>query len=568
MEELINPTPPSEISPENSPVVSSKRKYWIFGGVGIILLLLSICLGIFIGSKNTQKGKSAQVPTIKKTVSPADQKQVNDFFFFSIPKPVKDVSFLELPNDATPRSVIKIENSLWFSGDGSIIEYDIKSGKLVSYTNPKKANCNDYNDDMVFVSGYLYVVCRIDNIEDAFGTTRILESPLFTGHQGVVKIDPKKHTLVHIYSKADGLLNGYNYKLYPDGDMIWVSTFNGLGRINTKTDHVDFYTNALGFDKTSNARSYDVWGIKVDKNTVWAWVSANADSQGGIAVFDKAKNVWQAFGPKELTDTNQQRIDFEFSENGQAIKLIPGGIQVAFRESRPGPDGSSEDFLVEKAYLYATGKWTKLPGDRQATGSTYEETANHVKATYPPSKKFKIIEQEGLAQIQMVGNDTIYEIDGRNNLVLSQMIDSKRYILTNATIDIIDDAIPFRQILIKLGEKITDESQYSFSGDTNPNIQFLIDPETLFGVIVALTPCGGGDGLCEENKKIWLVNLKEKSVVKVYPAKTNTLPHEQALTELSLKKEGTILIVTGNDGKDKFTIDTNTSTLYFPPQVH
>lgn len=60
------------------------------------------------------------------------------FFYFAIPKPFEKLTVLDLPNNGNVKGAVKIDNHLWFTGSGSIIEYDITTGALVSYSDPKK----------------------------------------------------------------------------------------------------------------------------------------------------------------------------------------------------------------------------------------------------------------------------------------------------------------------------------------------------------------------------------------------------------------------------------------------
>lgn len=530
--EQSQPTPP--------PIKPHNPLNWLKFSIGTVTLLFIVAL---IGVGNYLLGSNQNSTKITSQTSEANP---NDFFFFSIPKPIKNLAITDLPNDGNPNNVVRIGDSLWFAGDGSIVEYDIKSGAIVSYSDQKKANCDR---DLVYVAGYLFASCHIDNVFDAFERTSQLQTELYTGHYGVLKINPQTHKLEHIFSKEDGLLNGYNYQLTADGDTIWIATFNGLGRINARTNHVDFYTDDLGFQNSSNAVSFGIVHIIVDKDYVWAWAGANAESQGGVALFNKALGTWKAFGPRELMDYTFDRIDLEYDSNRYAAKLIPGGIQIAFRDGNLG----TQNRLVEKQYIYQSGKWTKVNGDRIATGPDSEQKRQYIASTYPSSFNYQKVDQSGLTQLQLPDSNQVYQLDGRNNYALSPMMGNKRYILTSATVDVIDDSSPFGKILVKLGERI---------GIMGPpdQVQFLVNSNTSLALVID-PACGMG---CSE--KAWLIDLKAKKINKIYTTKDG-LPEGELLRELSMDKQGNILVINDKNGKELFNIDIINFNLTVPAKA-
>lgn len=507
------------------------------GFINAVIILIVITALVVTGVFILRLRKESE--TIQINTSSHVTKDTGNFFLFSIPKPLENLTIYDLPNNNSSENVIEYNDHLWFTGTGSLVEYDTKSGKLVSYSDPKKANCDR---NLVLINGYIFVPCRIDNIE-VFGQTN--PSKIFMGQYAIFKIDPLTHKVNHIFSKTDGLLNGYNYHLVADGDFVWIETFNGIGRINTKTNQLDFYTKELGFQHSSNAISYSVRPIIVDKDYVWAWHNSSAESQGGIALFNKQSGTWTAFGPKELKDYSFNGIDLEFENNSWAAKLIPGGIQIAFRDGNLG----TENRLVEKQYIYQTGNWIKIGSERIATGAQSEQTRQYISSTYPQVFNFQRVDEFDLTQLQIPDTNEVYQIDGRNNYILSPVIDNKRYVLTNATIDLIDDTSPYSQILIKLGESLEAGGVHYPSSESE--VGFFIDPDSLIALVI--NPDCGGYG-CTDNQKAWLVNLKSPKIYKVY-TKTDGLPDGNLLLDLSMIKQGDRLIIKGKTGDPVFSIN-------------
>lgn len=133
----------------------------------------------------------------------------------------------------------------------------------------------------------------------------------------------------------------------------------------------------------------------------------------------------------QIKDSDFERIDL----NG--LKLIPGGIQIGFRD---GNIGQFEKF-VEKQYLYNTGTWDKVNTDTIATGAQATKTFAYIDQTYP--ERFKEYDKEnndGFSDLVLPDTNEVFQVNGRDNDIVSPVIDGTRYVLTNASIDIIDDS--------------------------------------------------------------------------------------------------------------------------------
>lgn len=542
MEENISYDPTPDLAPPKKPL-STKLLVSI-----IVVLVIALVSTVYILVENqiysTENKDSLNTNDSQRKTSATQAS--NDFFYFAIPKPFEKLTVLDLPNNGNVKGAVKIDNHLWFTGSGSIIEYDITTGALVSYSDPKKSNCDN---SIVYVNGYLYASCRIDNVSDAFGDIKILTTENFTGHYGILKINPKTHTLERIFTKKDGLLNGYNYRLYVDGDYLWIATFNGIARINSKTDEVNFYTQELNI---SESQTYSAGPILIDKDHIWVIIKAHANSKGGLALFNKSTSSWEGFGIDRLKDEDKSRFDLEFSEDRYAMKIISGGIQIGFNDGRIG----NQQKYIEKQYSYQTRSWTKLY-EAPATGDEYKILTQHIKSTYPITyANYNSIDQQGFTQIKMPDSGEEFIINGRDSLLFSPTIDGKRYILTRSSIDVIDNNAPFRQIVIKLNSRLAPFIDGEISAISSL-VSFIIDIPSELAVVVD-SGCGGME--CSD-QKIWLVDLKQKKTLRKYTTTNDLLPEGSLLSNLHLEKKDDVLKVLTKDNKVLFTIDTNTFQL-------
>lgn len=537
-----NQAPQDPVEAVHETVSQPKSPFWkskLFLLVIVFILIVSIPL-IILNLIKLEKPQKINSIDNSKLSSEEPLEEGTKFFLFSIPKPLASISIHQLPNTIVSSQTIKIDDSLWFTAGGTIVEYNAKNGQIISYSDLSKANCDS---DIVLMNKLIYVACRTDNIDDAFETTREIDSEIFMGHYSIFKIDPSTHEILYVYNDKDGLRNRYNYDLYPDGDYLWVGTFQGVARINTKTNKVDFYEDELA--NTGTSRGVD--RILVDESFIWAAVGSNAYTKGGLAKFNKTTNSWEDFNPTELKDYETAYFDLEF------IKTIPGGIQVAFR------DGNINDYnrLVQKTYIYKTGLWTKI-NEQPYTGEYHETAIDNLKTIYPQEHEYKLIDKSDLTQIRMP-NGITYKINGRNNLLLSDLVNNKRYVLTNASVDVIEENYPFTKLHIKLGEELPDAFVGSSSYITDI-INFLVDNKGEYSIITD-NGCGGiGCGTSQE-AKIWLLNLKEARILRLYSTSADNIPPADQLHNLRLITDSEYLTINDKNGKSLFRISKNNHTL-------
>lgn len=515
-----------------------------FTPILIIVVVLLVVVGtVYYFSKRHNVSLPQMKPPASQASSQLQKTAItkNDFFFTSIPRPIKDITVNDLPNNAFVRNVVTYNDQLWFAGSGSLIAYDAKKSQLVGYSNPKKGFCDS---NVVLANNFLFTSCRMNNVAEF--SKEYSGRPDYAQY-AIIKLDPKTYQIKHVYLPKDGLLDTSNFVLYQDGDIVWVATSNGVAAIDATTDKVSFYIDELGIQGTVHS----IGKIFVDDKYVWAYTNSNAYSTGGLSLFSKATKTWKPFGPQELKDRRPSNFDLESLANGYGFKLIPGGIQAAYRDGDITVGNETFDRLVEKQYNYNTGKWTKK-SEQPATGSYYTSSIEKLSLNYPGEPNAAKEDQYKLVQLQIASKT--YQLDGRNNIRLSPVIEEKRYLLTSGTIDVIDDTYPFRQILVKLHDKLETNLNSDYTSVYNGPIQFLVDPETLQAFVASLQ-CGPGMDACSPSQKVWLIDLKNAKILKEYTA-ADKVPIVDNLTGISLTKEGTVSTIHDSSGKTLFSINT------------
>jgi hypothetical protein len=543
-------TPPQEIGQASmgSENLLPEKNFPVKVALIVVVLAALGLSGALFSWKNSQTPTSTS-PTATPPASLEELSVIGfeDFFFFAAPQ-TPELSIFDLPNSRSLNSVLPYRDKLWITSRGSIIEYDPTSQQMVSYSHAKKANCDA---NLVVVNDFIYAACRTEPDGNEFMDWA--EPELFYGRYSILKINPNTHQVERVFSAADGLEDGYNYKLVADGAFVWVATFEGVGRIDTRTNQVDFYTAELGFGPASSATKLSIDKVLADQDHVWVVLSANAYSQGGLALFTKSTQQWQAFGPRELMDYEFDRIDIITT-----IKLVPGGVQIGFR------DGQMDNFdrFVEKQYLYQEGKWKKVNGDRIATGEQSESTFEYIEDTYGEFE-FGTIDKRGLTQIRLPDSNQILTLNGRDNYYISEEILGKRYILTSATVDILDDSKPFPHTLTYLHEDLTEGFYPTYLSEAAGRAQLLIDPETM----LALAVYEGEDGMFERvGQKVTVVNLETGKMLRSYSAE-NGLTGVDFLHNLKMSKSGSDLVLSSQGGEKVVKVNTQNYALTLLKEV-
>ncbi|MBI1862887.1 hypothetical protein HYS00_02090, partial [Candidatus Microgenomates bacterium] len=352
----------------------------------------------------------------------------------------------------------------------------------------------------------------------------------------IIKANPETLVTEKVFTPKDGLNSTEGYRLTSAADAVWFSTQNGVGRIDTKTNTVTFTDRGLGI----KSPQVSTGTILFDGDHVWVQIVANTQSMGGIALLDKTTGKWTGFDSDNLQDRVIGKVDLE------GIKLVPGGIQIAFRDGRV----NQTERLVEKEYQYESGIWKKL-SDKPTTGDGGIPTYEYMRTAYPQPPVYTLPSANGLTIMRNPVTGQSYGTNGRRNYILSPMIVDKRYLLTSATIDIIQDSSPFNKILIPLGEGIGLEQSFANVAQYQQTIQFAIDPASLIGLV---TDSACGPTGCTDHQKAWLVDLKSEQLLRVYTS-ADLLPGGKILTGLHLTKKGSVVEVYNKLGLRVFTID-------------
>jgi len=301
-ENLIQPVITENIPKQPDKKVSKRLLVFIILSVLIVLGIIGSTIFIVIN----QGGDKEKIESNQAKGENVPLEVVKDFPFFSAPANV----YFD-PID---------KNILWLSFSGAIIKYDLQKDTWELVLSGIKGLNN---------SPYSF----LKKGDDFF----------FSLYQGGFEWIKPKTEERKIYDNRDGLPSNGNIKIYDDpySDYIWIATFDGLSRFDTKSRTFLNLNSKPGFDLEIN-------DIVVDKDYVWAVITANANNPGGIVRIDKTLGTWKEWGPKDFGSTDN-RVD------------ITGGLD-AFGEKAIANVSTTGNLSGDKIVEYnpITEKWEEL----------------------------------------------------------------------------------------------------------------------------------------------------------------------------------------------------------------
>lgn len=532
--------PPQTLFPKGSVPPSrpfpGKKAALIAAGIVLVLIILLVSVSLFGGqTPGTEHIRRAilTIPILNRIVG----SDSTPFLSTALPRPLEDLTLTDIPAYFDVTNAVQDGETIWFAGNGFILEYDIAK-KMVTASTVKKTS--GHCIDVVLAGGFLYAACDVRGIDQYKDAFKGFENSAH--NYAVFKVDPKTRSTVKIVTPKDGLRGVVGYRLVADAADVWVTSQGGVGRI-LATGHVSFYDRELAIAGAAPTTG----SVLIDGNHVWVTSLATTDSKGGISMFDKNSGTWLGFDPDNLQERERDKIDVE------GLKTIPGGIQIAFRDGRI----SGTIRLVEKLYNYSSGSWTKI-NDMPTTGDGGIATYDYVQKTYPQPLVHTAIGTDGLSQLRLPSTGQTFPTNGRRSYILTPQHNGKRYLLTSATIDVLEDSSPFNRTLIKLGEGIQLHQSFPNPLQYQNLVQFPIEPERMRALVIDMA-CDTRIG-CTDKQKVWLVGLTEGKLLRTYTA-ADGVPNGKLLSGVTLTSDGTTLTAHNKLGMKVFMINIATNHL-------
>ncbi len=513
--------------PNTSPQIPVRPKRLWLGLVAAVILII-----IFLPNLRNRPGKPANTPSVTASAGPSPSVLLpdNNFFLNSIPKPLSGLNLEDLPGSGSLSRGIPYQDKYFAVGDASVLVYSSLTRELLSYSNPLKAACRH---DLVIIGDYLYVSCWPDRNPQKMGYTGI--------NQEIYKINLSDLSLVRRYGIADGLQSGSNFQLVADGDILWIATYNGLGKIDTVKNRVNFYTSELGIN---NSRP-DVDSILLDKDYVWFYTSANVYSTGGITLYDKSAGSFTPFNLRDFSST-LDRFDLAGGPTG-GWKLVPGGIDIGFIDYN---QNQSNRVGIIKRYLYTNRSWQTV---KTFTAENIYTSINNYFSPKTVSVSGNSTGYSSLPIQNSDGSQTEVDVRGRTPLAISDIIRNHRYVLTTASIDSLSDQTDFPQIVMNLPSRLLTSGTFI---EDSQMIIFRINPQDLTGFYFH-QPWGGEDCI---DQVLVTFDLNTKKVLKRFNIDCHQTPMNFPADSTTAYSDD-VYIVKDSQGNSVFSLNMKSQQL-------
>ncbi len=482
---------------------TSKRWWATMATMAAMGLVLALALSSLACERVRGPGPGGQTtprlpPDARAPDARAASLAIPGFLLDRLPGGLAGLQLRFLPDHSSIYGGVLHRGRLVVAGEQALHELDPRSGRLLRMSDVRQAECNG---DLAVVGDRLFAACRPASEKPDRGGFR---------PQRLFEIDLERGGVVRVYGPAEGLRSGANFQLAADGATLWIATFDGLARLDTRTGKVSFHTADLGVGGTS----FSVSQVLVDRDHVWAALNANVYTQGGLVLFDKRAGAHRAFLPRDLMRTPSR---FDLS----AWQLVPGGIEIAFR------DGAAPDRMAVKRYEHASGTWREVASIPQERSS--EWAARHFSAAHA-GRVQTLVRKDGLVDLQLPGQRAPLACLGRSPMRVSPVIDGRRYVLTSASLDVVDGTLAFPELLVPLGKSI------SVYGPVSPDTARLVtDPDTKTAMVFATFACNNEYAACPDDE-LWLIDLAARKVLLQTRLREGQLKLDQLVEERGLVK--------------------------------
>ncbi len=306
-------------------------------------------------------------------------------------------------------------NKVFINSIPYVLEYDLQ-GNLVRYAN---FNSTDCARDLALINDSLYVACN---------------------GKGIYEIDLNANKVSYFYTQKDGLKELRNLQFAVDAETLWIGTFEGVTKVDTKTRKATVYGEELNIGGSAFGSN-----VYAHNGQVWAVIGANAYNNGGLAYYDKNADKWETYQVKDLKEKDLTRLDVMYGD----LMVSDQGVYAIFQ------DGGPENVVLKK-FDSAQKKWTTVYHD------AYVQFKKGVAKYLPPAETYRNFDYDLSAQDQLPSSSVFSTIrvflDGKwvkvpivakKYTTLSSLVKGTYYLLSASGIDSFTEADAFPKALIK-----------------------------------------------------------------------------------------------------------------------
>lgn len=274
MNDIVPESPLPESLPEETEAAVEKkspiRKVILF--FGIVLVLISVIVGSFLFGKSQNQTSSIQSQSQQITtnsIAPAD----TSLALISYVPHFNKLTVEDLPRFADVRNVVDYKGHEIIVGNNALVEYDQTKGQFIRQNNPDVIPCI-YSSAVI--GNNAYIGCNTPDNE----TSTLYKVDLQTG-KIIKQYDFFKKSGLHLV----------NIVLLAEGNTLWISSWDGVIKMDALSEQTKFYSPTQIFSKS--CKPTHIWmeegRIKVAANDI------NCEDNGKytIAVYNSQIDSWQ-----------------------------------------------------------------------------------------------------------------------------------------------------------------------------------------------------------------------------------------------------------------------------------
>lgn len=456
---------------------------------------------------SSQAQISGQVPALKQV------------FLTGVPKvDFAHLTLQDFPLVDESYSILKPivwNNKVFVNSSRYILEYDLK-GNLLEYAN---FNSTDCARDLALINDSLYVACQ---------------------GKGIYEIDLNANKVSYFYSQKDGLQELRNFQFAVDGETLWMGTFEGVAKIDTKTHKATVYDQELNV--AGSAFGTNVYAHNGD---VWAVVGGNAYNNGAITHYDKNADKWETYQVKDLKEKDLTRLDVMYGD----FMVADQGVYAIFQ------DGGPENVVLKK-FDSAQKKWTTVYHD------AYLQFNKGAAKYLPPVETYRNFDYDLNAQdnsssvfstvrVFLDGKWISVPIVDKKYVSLSPLVKGTYYLLSAYGIDSFTEQDAFPKVLIKTPVYALEVAPRFFITNDQKYVVYVAVDFQAFGGTTHAYSVGIYD---TENNKFYNSEIKNEKKAENFPQ------IDMVNAQFSIKGQKIMLSA---DGKRNLVIDLATKKAAF-----
>jgi hypothetical protein len=396
----------------------------------VIVLLLSLPIMLSKPAPPAQPTpKPTPTPTpYQSTILPIDRNHSEQILINQVPH-FLDLKLSDIPSIFDIKGIFNYKNNLIIVSTGSIVEYNPKTLDIVRQNDASIFSCIN-NATVIGIK--LFVSCN--------GFVNSKSQP-----KGIYVINLENGKLEKIYKQGSAVLDTVSVAALDT--TLWVGSANKVVKIDVTTDHMNAYTPIdMGTEGCANFTVYGYAGS--------VWVTCSPGITSAVSLYDSKKDTWSPFTPPNIGGDSVYTLGY----NEKAIYFL-----------------TTASTPTLYTYHRDTSSWDQTSPTTLRVPSSKPEAAEMRGIVGQSDVIFKELGQRSIAYLSYF--DTVqkkvvdFELIVNPYIALSDVVNEKRYLFTNRTVD-------------KLKEGGFPSAYKKLNGTIASAVKMTVDPSENYAVFI------------------------------------------------------------------------------------